>query len=219
MEVEESSAPGAPRSDPSYVVLDRDHLIGPIRSTRRHTATSPRGDLYYTQCLRCAGAPGEPWVVPGFRWPPCRHAVVQNVAVARLRRDLSGSALPVFPQSVSRGPRLSGLPDSHICDGLHPACHYCGALRPLTNNSSYSDGWRNIRVSAVLCSNRYDRTFDRPSALRTLLASHRRHRPEAFSTRLASLPATPARDFSSPKVGFPRTTGGDGVTAKEPPFV
>src|SRR6516225_8175112 len=42
----------------------------------------------------------------------CRHG---------LRRDLSGSALPIFPQSVSRGARLSGLPDSHICYGL-PSC-------------------------------------------------------------------------------------------------
>ena len=39
----------------------------------------------------------------------CRH---------RLRRDLSGSALPILPQSVSRGPRISGLPDSRICYGL-----------------------------------------------------------------------------------------------------
>jgi hypothetical protein len=42
----------------------------------------------------------------------CRH---------RLRRDLSGSALPILPQSVSRGPRISGLPDSRICYGL-PSC-------------------------------------------------------------------------------------------------
>src|SRR6267154_3719566 len=42
----------------------------------------------------------------------CRH---------RLRRDLSSSALPILPQSVSRGARLSGLPDSRICYGL-PSC-------------------------------------------------------------------------------------------------
>ena len=39
----------------------------------------------------------------------CRHG---------LRRDLSSSALPILPQSVSRGPRISGLPDSRICYGL-----------------------------------------------------------------------------------------------------
>jgi hypothetical protein len=33
----------------------------------------------------------------------------------------SGSALPILPQSVSRGARLSGLPDSRICYGL-PSC-------------------------------------------------------------------------------------------------
>src|SRR6266567_3902219 len=35
-----------------------------------------------------------------------------------LRRDLSGSALPILPQSVSRGARISGLPGSHICYSL-----------------------------------------------------------------------------------------------------
>src|SRR5260221_4084542 len=79
----------------------------------------------YPQCLRCAGAPRRPasgsrlsltilaWHAalydPGefdHRYGPvlrCRHG---------LRRDLSGSALPKFPQSASRGARLSGLPDS-----------------------------------------------------------------------------------------------------------
>src|SRR6516164_8678885 len=42
----------------------------------------------------------------------CRH---------RLRRDLSSSALPILPQSVSRGSSISGLPDSRICYGL-PSC-------------------------------------------------------------------------------------------------
>src|ERR1700730_18403323 len=38
----------------------------------------------------------------------CRHG---------LRRDLSSSALQILPQSVSRGARISGLPDSRICYG------------------------------------------------------------------------------------------------------
>src|ERR1700739_2666340 len=42
----------------------------------------------------------------------CRHG---------LRRDLSSSALPILPQSVSRGAHISGLPDSRICYGL-PSC-------------------------------------------------------------------------------------------------
>jgi len=42
-----------------------------------------------------------------------------------LRRDLNGSALPILPQSVSRGARISGLPGLHICYGLSgcsPSC-------------------------------------------------------------------------------------------------
>src|SRR4029077_6264620 len=42
----------------------------------------------------------------------CRH---------RLRRDLSSSALPLLPQTVSRGARISGLPLSRPCYGL-PSC-------------------------------------------------------------------------------------------------
>jgi len=79
----------------------------------------------YTQCLRCAGAPRRPAGGSGLSLPfllgmplsmtpgssiiaspelRCRHG---------LRRDLSSSALPILPQSVSRGARISGLPDSH----------------------------------------------------------------------------------------------------------
>src|SRR5215813_8593823 len=87
----------------------------------------------YTQCLRCAGAPRRPAGGSGLSLPfllgmslsmtpgssiiaspelRCRH---------RLRRDLNSSALPILPQSVSRGARISGLPDSRICYGL-PSC-------------------------------------------------------------------------------------------------
>src|SRR6266403_1862540 len=78
----------------------------------------------YTQCLRCAGAPRRPAGGSGLSLPfllgmplsmtpgssiiaspelRCRHG---------LRRDLSSSALPILPQSVSRGARISGLLDS-----------------------------------------------------------------------------------------------------------
>src|SRR6516225_7461163 len=50
-------------------------------------------------------------IIASFRLR-CRH---------RLRRDLSGSALPILPQSVPRGSSISGLPDSRICYGL-PGC-------------------------------------------------------------------------------------------------
>src|SRR5262245_34663900 len=87
----------------------------------------------YTQCLRCAGAPRRPAGGSGLSLPfllgmplsmtpgssiidspelRCRHG---------LRRVLSGSALPIHPQSASRGARISGLPDSRICYGL-PSC-------------------------------------------------------------------------------------------------
>jgi hypothetical protein len=87
----------------------------------------------YTRCLRCAGAPRRPAGGSGLSLPflldvplsmtpgssiiaspelRCRHG---------LRRGLSGSALPILPQSVSRGAHISGLPDSRVCYGL-PSC-------------------------------------------------------------------------------------------------
>ena len=84
----------------------------------------------YTQCLRCAGAPRRPAGGSGLSLPfllgmPLSMTPGSSIIASpelrcrhRLRRDLSGSALPILPQSVSRGPRISGLPDSRICYGL-----------------------------------------------------------------------------------------------------
>ena len=65
----------------------------------------------------------DPRVVPGFRWlfrldmPSSMTPGSSIIVVVQfsdvdigLRRDLSGSALPKFPQSASRGARISGLP-------------------------------------------------------------------------------------------------------------
>src|SRR5271165_4083007 len=79
----------------------------------------------YTRRLRCAGAPRRPASGSGLSLTiPAWHAVLydpeefehRHGPVLRcrhgLRRDLSGSALPKFPQSASRGARLSRLPGS-----------------------------------------------------------------------------------------------------------
>src|SRR5580692_9651792 len=115
--------PRGPRSSPGCAVPVCHHLIDPIRPTRRHITTSPQGGLY--ECLRCAGAPRRPASGSGLSLTiPAWHAALYDPGefdhrygpVLRcrhsLRRVLSGSALPKFPQSASRGARLSGLPDS-----------------------------------------------------------------------------------------------------------
>jgi hypothetical protein len=76
----------------------------------------------YTGCLRCTGAPRRPASGSGLSLTvPAWHAVLYDPGefehrygpVLRcrhgLRRDLSGSALPKFPQSAPRGARLSRL--------------------------------------------------------------------------------------------------------------
>ena len=87
----------------------------------------------YTQCLRCAGAPRRPAGGSGLSLPfllgmPLSMTPGSSIIASpelrcrhRLRRDLNSSALPILPQSVSRGARISGLPDSRICYGL-PSC-------------------------------------------------------------------------------------------------
>ena len=78
----------------------------------------------------------DPRVVPGFRWlfrldmPSSMTPGSSIIVVVQfsdvdigLRQDLSGSALPKFPQSASRGARISGLPGLRYvaacppCDG------------------------------------------------------------------------------------------------------
>jgi hypothetical protein len=87
----------------------------------------------YTQCLRCAGAPRRPAGGSGLSLPfllgmPLSMTPGSSIIASpelrcrhRLRQVLSSSALPILPQSVSRGARISGLPDSRICYGL-PSC-------------------------------------------------------------------------------------------------
>jgi hypothetical protein len=124
--------PRGPRSCPIYAVSNRHHLLDPIRPTREHIAISPHSGLYAMPSL-CGRRRGDPRVVPGFRSPfllgmplsmtPGSSIIASPELRCRygLRRDLSSSALPFLPQSVSRGARISGLPDSRICYGL-PSC-------------------------------------------------------------------------------------------------
>ena len=112
--------PRGPRSGPGYSVPVRHHLIDPIRPTRRHIATSPHGGLYAMPSL--CGSASATRVVPGFRcsfrpdMPPSLtpgSSIVVSVQCTDvdigLRHGPKGSALPMFPQSVSRGARFSGL--------------------------------------------------------------------------------------------------------------
>ena len=103
---------------------------GPSSLNRPHPPHSrARPDFAAWRLIRDAFAVrerlGDPRVVPGFRCSfhpdmppsmtpgsPCIVMVQFFDAGIGLRRDLSGSALPYFPQSASRGARISGLPDS-----------------------------------------------------------------------------------------------------------
>src|SRR5580693_2467753 len=100
----------------------------------------------YTRCLRCAGAPRRPASGSGLSLHiPSWHAVLsdpgesdidmfQNFdADIGLRRMTTGSALPILPQSVPRGPSFSWLHwfasatyvVHHICSGMWR--RLCGA--------------------------------------------------------------------------------------------
>src|SRR5271166_4503177 len=119
-----SPPPQRPSLGIGYSVPFRQHLIGLIRPSRRHIATSPHGPAYM-RCLRCAGAPRRPTSGSGLSLSILsRHAALYDPGESRhrhgsvsdaehsLRQDLNSSALPLILQSVSRRARISGLPDS-----------------------------------------------------------------------------------------------------------
>src|SRR5258708_30168624 len=99
----------------------------------------------YTQCLRCAGAPRRPAGGSGLSLPfllgmplsmtpgssiiaspelRCRHG---------LRRDLSSSALPILPQSVSRGARPHLLRPTKLLALLYGSDRYARPSRAFTS--------------------------------------------------------------------------------------
>ena len=104
-------------------------LIGPIRPTRGHIAISPQSGLYAMPSL-CGSAEATHEWFRAFTIIPSWHAVLFDPgelghrsvqyrdADTGLRRELSGSALPNTPQSVSRGSWFSWLYGSHL---LQPA--------------------------------------------------------------------------------------------------
>jgi len=89
----------------------------------------------YTRCLRCAGAPRRPAGGSGLSLPfllgmPLSMTPGSSIIASpelrcrhRLRRDLSGSALPILPQSVSRGQVFRGFP-------IHAFATACQVARP-----------------------------------------------------------------------------------------
>jgi len=104
-------------------------LIGPIRPTRGHIAISPQSGLYAMPSLCGSAEAAREWF-RAFTIIPSWHAVLFDPgelghrsvqyrdADTDLRRELSGSALPNTPQSVSRGSWFSWLYGSHL---LQPA--------------------------------------------------------------------------------------------------
>lgn len=100
---------------------DHQHLIDPIRPTRGHIATSPHRLICNASAVR--ERLGHPRAVPVFRCTfrpdmpspktPGSSTVDKfqssNVDIG-LRRGFIGSALPLSPQSVSRGESITGLP-------------------------------------------------------------------------------------------------------------
>ena len=118
--VEYSTYPRGPRSGPGCSVPVRHHLIGPIRPTRRHIAISPHGGLYAMPSLCGSAEATREWfraftahsflACRPLRPRGARHRYVPELRCRHgLRRLTTGSALPTFPQSVSRGRQISWL--------------------------------------------------------------------------------------------------------------
>jgi hypothetical protein len=112
--------PRGPRSGPGSSVPIHQRLSAPsdpLAGTSRF-----RRSATYTRCLRCAGAPRRPTSGSELSLHiPSRHAVLYAPGEIEirfipftdsdigLRRDLSGSALPVILPSVSSRARFRGF--------------------------------------------------------------------------------------------------------------
>jgi hypothetical protein len=92
--------PRGPRSGPGSVVPVHHHLLGPIRPTRRHIATSPPGGLYATPSLcRSASATRERFRAFAARsFPTCRPLRPRG-ARRRLIRPLAPPTTLAFASS------------------------------------------------------------------------------------------------------------------------
>ena len=115
--------PRGPRSGPGSVVPVHQRLLGPIRPTRGHIATSPQAA--YTRCLRCAGAPRRP-ASGSVLSPvtPSRHVVVRDPGKpAGCIRPVPSPATLVFTHGGRarhfRYRAISGLPTRSLA--LRPA--------------------------------------------------------------------------------------------------
>jgi len=112
--------PRGPRSGPGYSVPVRHHLLGPIRPTRGHIAISPHGGLYAVSSLCGSASATREWfrAFAARSLLTCRPLRPRGVRTSScpvhrcrhgLRHSSTGSALPMFPQSVSRGAPISWL--------------------------------------------------------------------------------------------------------------
>jgi hypothetical protein len=110
-----SRYPRGPRSGPGCVVPDPHRLLGPIRPTRRHRATSPLRGLYAQPCLGGSASAACEWfrAFAARSVPTCRphrprgvrrlHAPSSFADDTGLRLLARDSALPSTPPSASRG--------------------------------------------------------------------------------------------------------------------
>src|SRR5260370_9096258 len=115
----------------------------------------------------------------------CRHG---------LRRDLSSSALPILPQSVSRGARISGLPDSRNL--LRPA----KLLAPLYGSDRYTRPPRAF-TSRLPTDRSPSPLLDMTTTASGLLCCRYSHPLEWHLASLHQIPPVPMRPYCSLLVG------------------
>src|SRR5258708_6529846 len=150
----------------------------------------------YTQCFGCAGARRRPAGGSGLSLPfllgmPLSMTAGSSIIASPelrcrhgLRRDLSSSALPILPQSVSRGARISGLPDSRNL--LRPA----KLLAPLYGSDRYTRPPRAF-TSSLPTDRPPSPLLDMTTTASPLLCSRDPHPPERHPAPLD--PGAPAR--------------------------
>jgi hypothetical protein len=111
--------PRGPRSGPGYSVPVHQHLIGPIRPTRKHISISPTRLIRDALAVRRTYRLGDPRVVPCFRWLSLSACRPQRPREADRLQIPSSSPTALAFDLRGRSRHFHHPPPSDSCGGVH----------------------------------------------------------------------------------------------------
>jgi hypothetical protein len=156
--------PGGPRSGPSYSVSVHHHLIGPIRPTRQHIATSPQRGLYAMPSL-CPERPRRPTSGSGLSLSaPSLHVVLKDPGEPIDCTCPAPSSTASAFTLGGRARRLPTLPSNPFHEGRQNFGTTCFALATTCKVARLPDGSDPHRADGDFYARAFDGSVALPSA-------------------------------------------------------